>query len=493
MPRASPIGGAVEPIVRPVSVGRRSLLLLPLALVSRGIAFGVPVFLARWYGASTDMDAFYYAIGIPTFLLVVGTSAVGSVLVPALARVPTERGADGAGALLGGASMLAGAAAVVLGGALAAVLPPILRATSDFDAGTVDLTQYFCAALLPFLWCVAVGSALRAGVELQGRFAWSALSPMVRTSVLLVGAALLRERGPTGLPIAMFGGMATELAWLLAGLWRTPMQPSIALWPSTLGPALARFAPVLVGETLVALNVVVDKIFAARLPAGSVSLLEYADRARVIPMTLFEASLLVVAFNSWALVPAERRGAEIVRALRWVLMLAPPVLAGLWIGRVAAVRLVFEHGAFVAEDTLPVAAAFGAFIPGILAAMLAALAVKAHLLADRARLVLVLGVASFAINALLDEALLPRGIAGLALATTIASAVIASLSLARLAPELPPGDWRAPAVVLMGSLAVAAGSSAAGLRPDSIADPTLWALSVPCFGLLAVGVLAGRA
>lgn len=476
-----------------MSVGRRSLLLLPLALVSRGVAFGVPMFLARWYGASAEMDAFYYAIGIPTFLLVVGTSAIGSVLVPALAKVPAVRGADGAGALLGGAAMLAGAAAVFLGGALAVAVPPVLRATSEFDAATIDLTQYFCAALLPFLWCVAVGSALRSGVELQGRFAWSTLSPMVRTSVLLVAAALLRERGPTGLPLAMFTGMATELAWLLAGLWRTPMQPSIAAWPSTLGPALVRFAPVLVGETLVALNVVVDKVFAARLPAGSVSLLEYADRARVIPMTLFEASLLVVAFNSWALVPAERRGAEIVRAIRWVLMLAPPVLAGLWIGRVAAVRLVFQHGAFVADDTLPVAAAFGAFIPGILTAMLAALAVKAHLLADRARLVLALGIASFGVNALLDELLLPQGIAGLALATTIASALVASISLARLAPELPRGDWRAPALVVAGSVAAAAGSTAAGLRPDTITDPALWALSVPCFVLLAFGLRAGRA
>lgn len=475
-----------------VSVGRRSLLLLPLALVSRGVAFAVPMVLARWYGVSPSMDAFYYAIGIPTFLLVVGTSAVGSVLVPALARVPTVKGSSGAGALLGGSALLAGVAAVALGAVLAALLPPILSATSDFSPETVAMTQRFCIDLLPFLGCVAAASALRSGVEIHGRFVWSTLSPMVRTSTLLVAAALLRSHGPTGLPVAMFTGMATELLWLLAGLWGTPLQPTFTRWPSTLGPALVRFAPVMAGETLVALNVVVDKVFAARLPEGSVSLLEYADRARVIPMTMFEASLLVVAFNSWARVPADQRGVEIVRALRWVLLLAPPVLCGLWVGRIAAIRMIFEHGAFLPENTAPVAAAFGAFLPGVLTAMLAALAVKAHLLADRTRLVFALGTGAFLLNALLNQLLLPLGIAGLAFSTTIASSVIALVSLSRLAPELPAGDWRAPGIVLGASVTLAAAATALGFAPESITDLSLWAAAVPFVVLLAVGARAGR-
>ncbi len=476
-----------------MSVGRRSLLLLPLALVSRGVAFAVPMVLARWYGVSSDMDAFYYAIGIPTFLLVVGTSAIGSVLVPALARVPAVRGPEGAGALLGGAALLAGGVAVGMGALLAALMPPMLAATSDFSPETVLQTQRFCIDLLPFLGCVASASAFRSGVEIQGRFVWSTFSPMVRTSVLLAAAAGLRDLGPAGLPAAMCLGMATELVWLLAGLWATPLWPAFTRWPTTLAPALVRFAPVMVGETLVALNVVVDKVFAARLPAGSVSLLEYADRARVIPMTLFEASLLVVAFNSWARVPAAQRGAEIVRALRWVLLLAPPVLCGLWVGRIAAIRLVFERGAFLPENTLPVAAAFGAFLPGVLCAMLAALAVKAHLLADRTRLVLALGVLSFGLNALLDQLLLPMGIWGLALSTTSASFLIAVASLYRLAPELPRGSWRAPGLVLGSSVALAGLATALGFAPGSIVDLQLWAAAAPFLALLAIGVRSGRA
>ena len=472
-----------------MSIARRSLTLLPLALVSRGVAFTVPVLLAQWYGVSADMDAFYYALGIPTFLLVVGATTVGSVLVPSLARLPQDRESNGAGALLGGAVLWASVGAAVFGFSLTFVLPSALALTSDFSAETIEKTRQFCIGLLPFIVCVAAGSALRAGIEIQARFTWSALSPMIRTGALLSAALLLRDRGPAGLPLALFIGTVTELLWLYAGLWTTALRPRFVLWPATLGPALRRFAPVLVGETLVALNVVVDKVYAALLPEGSVSLLEYADRARVIPMTLFEASLLIVAFNTWARVPAAERGHEIRRALRWVLLIAPPVLCGLWVGRLVAIQVVFERGAFGPESTVAVAAAFGMFLPGVLAAMLAGLAVKAHLLADRARLVLVLGVASFAINASLNAVMLQFGITGLALSTSLTSWIIAALSLARLWRELPSGrSWSVPLGILATSVVLAFALSISGIEPTSVADPRLWAAAVPFVILLGLGL-----
>lgn len=491
-----------------MSVPRRSLQLLPLTLVSRGVAFTVPVFLAQWYGVSADMDAFYYALGIPTLLLVVGSSAVGSVLVPALARVagPTadvqvedgERAdSDSGGALLGSAAGWAAFAATVLGSVLAGVLPVLLAYISDFEPAKIADTQSFCVDLLPFLACVAASGALRAGVEIQGLFSWSTASPLVRTVALLATAVGVRAEGPAGLPFAMFTGALVELVWLATGLWGTPLRPRLALWPASLGPALVRFGPVLVGETLVALNVVVDKVFAALLPEGSVSLLEYADRARVIPMTLFESSLLVVAFNSWARVPADERGAEVRRSLRWVLLLVPPVLGGLYVGRTVAIGVLFERGAFTADHTVGVSAAFGAFLPGVLTAMLAGLAVKAHLLADRARLVLVYGILSFVLNVALDLLLGRFGIAGLALATSLTSLVVAAVSLQRLARELPPGrSWVVPILVTTGSLAVAVATSTIGAvmqwAPDSLTDLRLWAAAVPFVLLLGLGVREAR-
>ena len=131
-----------------------------------------------------------------------------------------------------------------------------------------------------------------------------------------------------------------------------------------------------------ALNPLVDKAFAATLPMGSVATLEYADRARVIPQTLLESTLVMVAFASWSVLHAEGEQqqvrAQVGRALRWVLALGAPVVAGMFIGRQVLVALLFQRGAFTAADATAAASVLAWYLPGVLPTLLGILAVKAH-------------------------------------------------------------------------------------------------------------------
>jgi putative peptidoglycan lipid II flippase len=251
---------------------------------------------------------------------------------------------------------------------------------------------------------------------------------------------------------------------------------------------------------MVALNLVVDKAFAANLGEGAVSLLEYADRAQMIPRTVLEGTLVTVAFNAWASMRAagdvEGQRRAVSRALLWLLLLAPPVLAGMSVGRVALVKVLYGGGRFTPEHVSATAAALDAFLPGVLFSLLGALIVKAHILDGRLRLVLVLGAASFSLNALLDLLLLRLGLAGLATATSITTIAITVLSLSMLLPTLR-GTVAARetiwALTLAGICGVLAGAArATGFAPDTVLDPLLWAASVPCFVLLAAGAWRAR-
>jgi putative peptidoglycan lipid II flippase len=294
----------------------------------------------------------------------------------------------------------------------------------------------------------------------------------------------------------MGAGAAAELAWLTFVLARSGVRLVRPAWPAELTLAMTAVGPVLAGEAMVALNLVVDKGFASRLSEGSVTLLEYADRARVIPQTLLEASLLVVAFNTWSAArargdhAAQREG--VAQALRWVLLLAPPGLAGMVVARDPLVRTLFLHGAFPESGVRACADALGAFVPGVFAALLGALLVKAHIVDGRFKLVFLLGVGSLLTNAGLDALLAPRlGLVGLATSTSITTLLISAVSWALLRA---PGE-RPPRLALDGllvTLASAAGAVAlVNLPVTSLADPALWAAAVPFLGLLAFG--AGRA
>lgn len=483
-----------------MNVARTSLLLAPLAIVARGIAFFVPVVLAGWFGVSPDMDAFFYALNIPTFFLVLGAGAIATVLVPTLAtlgaRAPEERGR-----FVGAVSLWAAGSSVGIGILIGLALPTAMRLTT-FDAATRDAAVGFYWALLPALGLNATNSVLKAACEVQGRFAQAGTSPVVRTAGLIGVAWAFLARGPAVLPWALAAGLLVEGLWLAAILVRAGVipRPRLAVPPALL--ELGRgLLPVLVGETLVALNVVVDKQFAATLPVGSVSVLEYADRARLIPQTLLESSLMVVAFNAWA--RARARGDEagrheaVARALWWVGLLAPPVLGGMVVGREALIRLLFEHGAFDPAYTGPTASALGAFLPGVFFSLLGALVVKAHVVAGRYGLVMRLGVLSFVLNAGMDALLAaPAGTVGLAWATSVTNLVVVGWAFTALLPEirgtLPRAELRWMAGLLATTVCLTAAATLLLPTPESVADGRLWALAVPYLMLLGVGAAVAR-
>jgi putative peptidoglycan lipid II flippase len=484
-----------------MSIGRTSLLLAPLAVAARAVAFFVPIFIARWYGVQSATDAFYWALSVPTFLLILGSTTMGTVLVPVLARLRVTA-PDRVVGFIGASATLAAGLALSLGAAVAITAPWVLPRVTRFDTHTQGLTVEFAWALVPFLVAVAVAAVLKAACEVHGRFSGPAGAPVVRavTTIAIVGT--LREHGPLVLPLGVLCGSLAEVTLLAGVLWREGIRPRpVFSLPPELGEAARAFGPVLGGETMVALNLIVDKLFAGGGPEGSVSLLEYADRARMIPQTLLESTLLVVAFNAWAAARArgedEGRHRAVATALWWVCLLAPPVLAGMAIGREALVRLLYEDGAFTVEHTTITAATLGAYLPGVFFSLLGALISKAHIVAGRYRLVLALGALSLGLNAVLNAVLMPGfGLVGLAVATSITTAVVTLVSFGRLLPDLRgvfPAAKGWSAVTLAGvSGALTLVAVARGFSPPSVTDPWLWAASLPFFGLLGVGALRAR-
>jgi putative peptidoglycan lipid II flippase len=221
--------------------------------------------------------------------------------------------------------------------------------------------------------------------------------------------------------------------------------------------------------------------------------LEYADRARVIPQTLLESTLLMVAFATWSNLRAAGRPDEaraaVDQALRWTLALSAPIVAGMFIGRIALVRLLYERGAFTPEDTLATAEALAFYLPGVVPNLLGILALRAHIVERNLHLVLRLGLLSVIANCVLNALLVgPLGLPGLALATTIVMVLIPGLYLRLLWKTLPrdPGRWRPVWGLLAATLVVVALAEQLG-PPEDIGDLRLWAWSLPCLLLLGLG------
>jgi putative peptidoglycan lipid II flippase len=487
MPAPTPSAGEVR-------VGWTSLLLVPIALASRGIAFLVPLAIAMWFGVGEITDAWYWALAFPTFALVLASTALGTAATPAMAAVRTEA-PDRMPRFVGGLLTWTAVGSGSLGLLICVLAPVALPRVTAFPVETQELAGVFLWELLPFMVLTSAGAVLRVACEVQGRFTIVAVTPLVRASVVIATTwALLEPLGPHALPWGLVAGELLQAVWWAAWLRATGVHfaPSLRLDPAVrqVGRDLA---PILGGEVLVALNIVVDKAFAGMLESGSVATLEYADRARVVPQTLLQSTLVMVAYATWSNLRAagkiEDARRAVDQALRWTLALSAAPVAGMFIGRHVLVGLLYERGAFTAADSVATASVLAWYLPGVVPNLLGILAVRAHVVERNLRIVLILGLASMGANATFNALLVgPMGLDGLALATTINMALIPALYLWFLRDKLQIklGQWGVALAVAGAAVAVALIVELGPGAPRTLADPVLWMAAAACFALLAL-------
>jgi putative peptidoglycan lipid II flippase len=377
------------------------LRLGPLVLVARAIGMLVPFALAARFGATSTTDALYYAAGVPTFALVVATGALGSALLPLLARDSSLSAWP--------VALRTGLFSVLLGSFFALLLPYWLPVATSFSTETQEQTSYFSWALVPFLGASSGAAILRTGCEARGRFQQGILGPAVKALTNLSGIALVPSI--FWLPWIMGLGALLEASWY--GVGQEGSRD-----PGWIPEGMGR---ILVGEGLVAGNTLVDRAFAGSMGVGAVSFLEYGERLKLIPQAFFDATLVTPLFSGWARLKPEELPASVHQGLRSSL-LALPVVAGMIALAPLLVRLAYGRGAFSGETE--VSSVLIGYLPGVWLSLMGAMLTRALVLRGHFGQVMGLGILSFCSNFFLDLAFFDRGVSGLAWATSLTSLIV---------------------------------------------------------------------
>lgn len=475
-------------------VGRTAMALLPVTLLARGAGLVVPVLLARWYGVSDDTDAFWFVMGAGAWLVTLGGVGVGTVLVPMFAELDRHR-PDRLAPVLGAAVRWTVGFGLAVGLGTRLVLPEVVAAGDpDLHGARGSRVADLALALVPYLTTLGPTAVLRAALEAKGGLGRSAVSPLWRAIATLVVAGALRGEGARWLPLAWLAGGVVEGGWLLLGLQRSGVRVGAALQAPELAAAARAALPVLIGEGLVAANGWVARGAAAFAAPGTTTVLEYADRARLVPQALLEGTLLVAAFTAWSHARASgetaARRAQVVQSLGWVAVGAAPLLGAAWTARRLVAELLYGGGAFEPALVDRVAAAVGAYLPAVYASLLGTLTARALVVEGRTAALLPLGTLSFAAHALAAWALAGWDATGLALASSIASTAACAAGLLTLGPALRAARDLVPAALaLAGSVALAALLP----TPRRWTDPAVLGLGAwPLAGALALAWLRRR-
>ncbi len=241
---------------------------------------------------------------------------------------------------------------------------------SDFVAvaGKVALTKTLTRIMLPFLIFISLSAVVMGMLNTKGKFFIPALaSSFFNLGSIIFGGGLALILPKFGCPAIVgmaFGtliGGIMQLAVQLPALHRAGFRyrPHLNLKESGLHTILKLMLPATIGLSATQINIFVNTNFAASCAEGSVSWLYYAFRLVQLPIGLFGVALSIAMLPILSKQAAKKEIAAMretfVSSLTMVFALTLPATAGLMLLAVPVIRLIFEHGAFTAADTIATA------------------------------------------------------------------------------------------------------------------------------------------
>lgn len=338
-------------------------------LASRLLGFVRDSLVAALLGAGPVADAFLAAFQIVNVVRRLLTEGgLNAALVPAWLRVRESDGALAAAAFAGRVLGSIATILIVATALLALAMPLVIAVLAPGFAGreTLALAVDNARLMLPYLAFAGPVTVMMALLNAQGRFALTAFSPLLFNIALISVMAVLLVAKPdparAAQIIAATVGIAGLLQLSILVLRRgesiaTPLRIS---FDKEIRGFLGKAAPGMMASSAPQLLMVAGAIIASSAPSA-VSWLYFAGRLVELPLGIVGVAMGTVlipeltralrAEDRAAVAHAESRGLELAVGL------ALPATLGLMILSEPIVRLLFEHGAFTADDTAATARA----------------------------------------------------------------------------------------------------------------------------------------
>ncbi len=410
-----------------------TLVTTVLSVIGKGAGFLVPLFVAAWFGVSTETDAFFFAYGLILFLTGIFAPVVESVIVPFIAQIRVKDETE-VRTFLGTTLVFAIGGLLVLSGFFLVILEPLLLALTRFPQESIELIFRLFLETIPLLVFLVTTSVLSGALNAYKLFVLPAVSPALRMMVTLLTIWVLKNRiGVHSIAMGYVTGEVFRLVLLGSEAVKRKMlvfKVTIDLKQNFVEFLRVSFYQV-IGLVAVAFNPMVDKAMASWLSPGSVSILEYADRVYQIPMTFMSSGLFVVLLSHWS---GDFYQEDKAFFRRKVINMAKIVGVGtllfsflLILARNPLVRFVYGYGKFPTEYLNPVATVWSLYLGGLAPTILGLIFARAHLAMKNTTVFMQLGIANCILHVLLNLVLInPFGIYGLAFSTTLTYSIISA-------------------------------------------------------------------
>ncbi len=427
-----------------------------MTTISRVFGLVRDVVIASLFGASAGLDAFIVAFRIPNFLRrLFAEGGFSQAFVPVLAEYQENRDIKEVRALVDQTTATLGLVLffiTLVGVAAAPVFIYIFAPGFSAEPQKQLLAADMLRITFPYIFFISL-TALAGGIlNTFGKFAVPAFTPVLLNLCIISFAIYLSpqlEEPVTALAWAVLAAGALQLLFQFPFLLRLGVFPRPGFHRDREGVQriMRLMLPTLFAVSITQINLLIDTLIASYLESGSISWLYFSDRLMEFPLGVFGVALATVILPSlsrqYAGGDSKAYSATMDWALRLVVLIALPAATGLAMMAAPMLTTLFQYKAFSANDVVMASHSLVAYALGLPAFIFIKVLASAFFSRQDTKSPVKFGVIAMVVNVVLNLVLVQfLAHAGLALATSIAAYVNASLLYLYLRKEghYAPGE-----------------------------------------------------
>jgi len=412
-------------------------------MVSRILGYIRDMLTARLLGAGMMADAVFVAYRIPNlFRSLLGEGALSSSFIPVFVEFMKTKGEEETKKFVKSIfiTFLTVLTLLTIAGwyfapEIVRLIAPGFLNSPEKLALTINLTRI----IFPFMIAIGMGALALGMLNSLGRFIIPALSPCmlsVSEITFILFICPYMEKPVYGLAVSIMIGGFAQLAFQLPelikkGYFSFSILDGLKNLRSMVNhPGVKKVCmlmlPAAAGLSIGQVNMFVDTILASLLREGSVTVIYFASRVMLLPLSLFGVAIATVSLPLMAESSVEsdynKFKSTMSSGLRMIFFTMLPSTFGLMFFGLPIIRVLFEHGRFKAYDSVITSQALFFFSIGLIAFAGVKVVVSAfYALKDTLTPVLV-AVFAMVLNLLLNLIfIIPMGVGGIALATSLAA------------------------------------------------------------------------
>lgn len=412
-------------------VFRGTVIILLVSILAKLTAFIAEAILAAYLGTNASSDAYHMISSVNQVIYPMLSIGIWKVFLPLYKKHITLGQMEEANALANRSVTfftLISVAVVLFIEIFANLVVSVIAPGFQGETKTLCVTLVRIAS--PMFIFIIASAVYAAMLQCHNRFLGSQIREVASHFPTILAAVLLYHR---------FGIKVMAAALVVGGCLRLLIELPFVNWDYRYRPdhhfrspefklMLHRLPAALLMEGAVKLNTLIDKAMASTLPSGTISSMNYGHKLVNVFSGLLSTSVSTALYPQMVELIALQKREELSRVVEKILnifcLLILPVTVASVLFRTEIVSVVYERGNFNADSVAMTAGVFAFYMLGICFTASSAVLNNIFYGNGDTKTPMFISIGALIVNVAINLALIgPMGMNGLALATSVTSAI----------------------------------------------------------------------